>query len=222
MAPGCASGQSYCPASPSATEASSVPEVSSRQTSSRTPTSRGIPRNPLGRCRRHPRTENRATHDVSTWPPKLRGSTPPAEVIASLNRFAGTMPAAGCATVVCAVVDLAEQTITYSNAGHPPPLLVHDGHVVWLDQALDTPLAVNEPTRREARLDVRVDDLLVLYTDGLIERRDEGLDVGLVRLDTAAVAYRDEPVENVANWLIDELVGTTARDDVALVVKRIH
>jgi serine phosphatase RsbU (regulator of sigma subunit) len=146
----------------------------------------------------------------------------PAEVIASLDRFATTMPAAACATVVCAVVDLAEQTITYSNAGHPPPLLVHDDQVIWLDQALATPLAVNEPTRREARLDVRPDDLLVLYTDGLVERRNESLDDGLLRLANAAVAFRHEPVEDVANRLIEELVGPTARDDVALVVKRIH
>jgi serine phosphatase RsbU (regulator of sigma subunit) len=146
----------------------------------------------------------------------------PAEVIASLDRFATTMPAAACATVVCAVVDLAQQAITYSNAGHPPPLLVHDDQVVWLDEALDTPLAVDEPTRREARLDVRPDDLLVLYTDGLIERRGEILDDGLLRLANLALAFRDEPVEDVANRLIEELVGTTARDDVALVVKRIH
>jgi len=146
----------------------------------------------------------------------------PAEVIASLDRFATTMPAAACATVVCAVVDLAELVITYSNAGHPPPLLVHDDQVVWLDQALATPLAIDEPTRLEARLDVRPDDVLVLYTDGLVERRNEDLDDGLLRLATVAVASRDEPVEDIANRLIEELVGTTARDDVALVVKRIH
>lgn len=146
----------------------------------------------------------------------------PAEVIASLDRFATTMPAAECATVVCAIVDLAELTITYSNAGHPPPLLVHDDQVVWLDQALATPLAVNEPTRQEARLDVRPDDLLVLYTDGLVERRNENLDDGLRRLADAAVAFRDEAVEDVANHLIERLVGATARDDVAFVVKRIH
>jgi PAS domain-containing protein len=146
----------------------------------------------------------------------------PADVIASLDRFATTMPAATCATVVCAVVDLGEQTITYSNAGHPPPLLVHDDQVLWLDQALATPLAVDEPTRHEAQLDVCPGDLLVLYTDGLVERRNESLDDGLLRLANAAVAFRDEPVEDVANRLIDELVGTTARDDVALVVKRIH
>jgi serine phosphatase RsbU (regulator of sigma subunit) len=146
----------------------------------------------------------------------------PAEVIASLDRFATTMPAAACATVVCVVVDLAELVITYSNAGHPPPLLVHDDDVVWLDQALATPLAVDEPIRREARLDVRPDDLLVLYTDGLIERRHESLDDGLDRLAKSALASRDEAVEEIANRLIEELVGSTASDDVALVVKRIH
>jgi hypothetical protein len=146
----------------------------------------------------------------------------PAEVIASLDRFAATVPAAVCATVVCAVVDLAQQSITYSNAGHPPPLLVHDDEVVWLDQALACPLAAGEPTHREARLDVRPDDLLVLYTDGLVERRGEVLDVGLRRLAKAAIASRGEPVEVVADRLIEELVGVTAGDDVALVVKRIH
>lgn len=146
----------------------------------------------------------------------------PADVVASLHRFATTVPAAMCATVVCAVVDLSEQTIAYSNAGHPPPLLVHDEEVVWLDQALATPLAVGDPTRREARIDVRPDDLLVLYTDGLVERRGEVFDVGLRRLAKAALAFRDEPVEVVADRLIEELVGKMARDDVALVVKRIH
>ena len=69
---------------------------------------------------------------------------------------------------------------------------------------------------------MRPDDLLVLYTDGLIERRNESLDDGLLRLANVALAFRDDPVEDVANRLIEELVGTTARDDIALVVKRIH
>ncbi len=146
----------------------------------------------------------------------------PGEVIASLDRFATTIPAAECATVVCAVVDLPKQTITYSNAGHPPPLLVHDDQAIWLDQARATPLAVDAPTRPEAQLDVHPDDLLVLYTDGLIERRNENLEVGLRRLADVAVAVRDEPVQDVADRLIATLVGTTATDDVALVVKRIH
>jgi hypothetical protein len=146
----------------------------------------------------------------------------PAEVIASLDRFATTIPAAACATVVCAIVDLGELTITYCNAGHPPPLLVHEGQVVWLDEALATPLAVDEPMRHDAQLEVRPGDLFILYTDGLVERRNESLDDGLLRLANAALAARDEPVEDIANRLIEQLVGATARDDVALVVKRIH
>ena len=146
----------------------------------------------------------------------------PGEVIASLDRFALTIPAAECATVVCVVVDLPNQTLTYSNAGHPPPLLVHDDRALWLDQALASPLAVDAPARTEAQLDVHPDDLLVLYTDGLVERRNENLEEGLLRLAQAAVAVRDEPVQDIADRLIATLVGTTATDDVALVVKRIH
>jgi serine phosphatase RsbU (regulator of sigma subunit) len=146
----------------------------------------------------------------------------PAEVVASLDRFAATVPAAVCATMVCAVVDLGRQRITYSNAGHPPPLLVHDDEVIWLDEARGAPLAVGEATRGEARLDVRPEDLLLLYTDGLVERRNELIDVGLRRLADAALGARHQPVEVVADRLIAELVGDAPGDDVALVVKRIH
>jgi hypothetical protein len=147
----------------------------------------------------------------------------PAEVIASLDRFATTIPAAECATVVCVVVDLPKQTLTYSNAGHPPPLLVHDDQAIWLDQALATPLAaIDEPTRAEAQVDVHPDDLLILYTDGLVERRNENIGDGLLRLADLAIVVRGEPVQDVADRLIARLVGTNAADDVAIVVKRIH
>ena len=146
----------------------------------------------------------------------------PAEVINSLHGFAMTMPAAFCATVVCAVVDLVEQTITYSNAGHPPPLLVHNETTIWLDEALATPLAVGDPTRDEARVRVQPGDLFVLYTDGLVERPGEILDEGLQRLADVVISHRDDSVQGIAESVIDQLVDETPRDDVALVVKRIH
>ena len=146
----------------------------------------------------------------------------PAEVIDSLHRFALTMEAAYCATVVCAIVDLVEQTITYSNAGHPPPLLVHDDAGLWLDEALAPPLAVGDPTRTEARVTVQPGDLLVLYTDGLVERPGELLDDGLQRLADHVTAHRNDTVQNIAESVVEQLVDETPRDDVALVIKRIH
>lgn len=146
----------------------------------------------------------------------------PAAVIKSLDRFATTMPAAFCATVVCAVVDLAAQTITYSNAGHPPPLLVRGEEVSWLTEALAAPLGVGDRTWTEARIDVRPDDLLVLYTDGLIERPGEVIDRGLMRLADCARACSGASVQSIADILISQLVDENTRDDVALVVKRVH
>jgi serine phosphatase RsbU (regulator of sigma subunit) len=146
----------------------------------------------------------------------------PGEVITSLHHFATTTPAAFCATVVCAIVDLRAQTITYSNAGHLPPLLVHDDTALWLNGALATPLAVGDPVRSEARIDVRPGDLLVLYTDGLVERKGEDLDVGLARLADLVTTRRNDSVQDIADHLIGKLVNETPRDDIALVVKRIH
>jgi serine phosphatase RsbU (regulator of sigma subunit) len=146
----------------------------------------------------------------------------PAEVITSLHHFATATPAAFCATVVCAIVDLEAQTITYSNAGHLPPLLVHNDNPLWLGEALSTPLAVGDPARTEARIDVRPGDLLVLYTDGLVERPGEHLDEGLERLRNAVLARRNGSVQQIAEHLVEQLVDASPRDDIALVVKRIH
>jgi len=146
----------------------------------------------------------------------------PADVINSLHGFAMTMPAAECATVVCAVVDLQDQTITYSNAGHPPPLLVRGESASWLDEALATPLAVGDPSRREARVPVQPGDLLVLYTDGLVERPGEVLDEGLRRLSDIVTAARDDSVQSIAERVIDGLADANPRDDIALVIKRMH
>lgn len=143
----------------------------------------------------------------------------PAETLTRLDRFAATIDNAFGATLVCAVIDRRAHTMTYASAGHPPPLLVGDGGVRWLDAARGTPLAVDDHPRRSATVELANNDLVVLYSDGLVERRDESIDVGLERLATAAAELHGQPVHRIADELLRRTLGDQRDDDVVLVVK---
>ncbi len=144
----------------------------------------------------------------------------PAEVLEGLDLFAATLDGGFCATVVCAVIDRATDVVTYARAGHPPPLLVWADGSRWLDEGLGPPLAIEAGGRRcsaEARL--TPDDVIVFYSDGLIERRGEPLDVGLDRLSTAVRAHHGTRVQQMADAVLRDLLPDGAVDDVVLVVK---
>lgn len=128
-------------------------------------------------------------------------------------------------TAAKVLIDTSSEVITYSSAGHPPPVLVHaDGTHELLDQATDPALGVRikDVPQPQASLAYGADDTLVLYTDGLIERRNEDIDVGLTRLTDAVTEGRTLPAEDLADTLLDRLVPATgAADDIALVVVRL-
>jgi serine phosphatase RsbU (regulator of sigma subunit) len=63
---------------------------------------------------------------------------------------------------------------------------------------------------------------VLLYTDGLIERRDDDLDAGMVRLREAVRELADRPLEQFLDVLLERLVDGTPEDDVALVAVRLH
>jgi serine phosphatase RsbU (regulator of sigma subunit) len=63
---------------------------------------------------------------------------------------------------------------------------------------------------------------VLLYTDGLIERRDADLDAGLVRLRDALVELADRPLDELLDELLERLVHGRPEDDVALVAVRLH
>jgi hypothetical protein len=146
----------------------------------------------------------------------------PAAVLDGLDTFASSIEGAACATVVCAVFDRNKRTLTYARAGHPPPLIVNAAGVNWLDQSGGAPLSIdNGRPRTNAVVDVDDADVLVLYTDGLIERRGESLDIGLDRLSGGATELYGSTVHRFADGLLRLLSPETTRDDVVVVVKQL-
>ncbi|WP_020140448.1 PP2C family protein-serine/threonine phosphatase [Streptomyces sp. 351MFTsu5.1] len=149
----------------------------------------------------------------------------PAQALDVLGRYAHVIEGAESATAVTTFIDFDHGTITYSSAGHPPPMLVHaDGRVECLDRATDPPLdASPDPIPRpQATTTFAPGATLALYTDGLVERRREDVDTGLTRLADALTRHRKEDPETLADAVLAELLPTSgATDDTALVIVRL-
>lgn len=149
----------------------------------------------------------------------------PAEALEVLGLYARSVDGAESTTVVLAVIDAAEYTIGYSSAGHPPPALLHtDGTVDFLDQATDPPLGARPEhiARPQAQTAFAEGDTLVLYTDGLIERRHEDIDAGLARLADSLTHHQGTDPETLADALLTDLIPPAgATDDTALVILRL-
>ncbi|WP_338017604.1 PP2C family protein-serine/threonine phosphatase [Streptomyces adustus] len=155
-----------------------------------------------------------------------RAVTGPAQAMEVLGLYARSVEGALAATAVTALIDTRSRLIIYSSAGHPPPVLMHaDGTCELLDQATDPPLGARPEhvPRPQAGTGYRPGDTLVMYTDGLIERHDEDIDVGLNRLtDILLDCCVGLSPERLADTLLARLgVSHGARDDIALIVVRL-
>ena len=117
---------------------------------------------------------------------RTRGRAPrPGEVLGRADELVRGLDIADIAT--CAYLRWRSTDdgahVTYARAGHPPPLLrLAGGEVRPLDGGLSTPIGLDGSGRAEATVDVPVGATLVLYTDGLVERRDRGLRDGIAAL----------------------------------------
>jgi PAS domain S-box-containing protein len=148
-------------------------------------------------------------------------STPPdpAALMGALEQFARGPDGIDFVTAVCVVVDPATGELSYSSAGHPPLLVVHPGApAVQLEDALSAPLgsAFASP-RISARITLRPGSLVVMYTDGLIERRRRSPTDGLVQLEQLATRLADRPLGVIADELISGMAADSpAHDDVVV------
>lgn len=150
----------------------------------------------------------------------LHADRSPARAISILDRYARSLYDPLVATVFAGLLDVERRTLAYSSAGHLPPLLLGDA-AAFLDRATAPPLGATptfEP-RPETTVALDHDATIVLYTDGLVERRGEDIDVGLCRLAGLAKTLAGKDTETFAERLLDELrLDGDGPDDVALVV----
>ena len=143
----------------------------------------------------------------------------PAAVVEQLNRLVWTeLEESQMATLLYVVLDPAEGTVAWVNAGHLPPLMVVGERLAhFLEGDRSVPLGVLPfPSFEENSVRIEPGGAVVLYTDGLVERPGEHIDEGLERL---AGIVRDAPAEpeRLCDYMLEQLVPADgAPDDVAL------
>jgi serine phosphatase RsbU (regulator of sigma subunit) len=122
-------------------------------------------------------------------------------------------------TAIYAVVDVATGTVDVVNAGHPRAVLVRaDGSVEDVEHASAVLIGVGGGPRDVVRVELGAGDKMLLYSDGLTERRGESLDVGLDRLHEACRASGAEPPDAFAEQVVAALRDEERDDDVVVLV----
>src|SRR5215218_3637984 len=147
----------------------------------------------------------------------------PGGTLTKLNTVVRGLDQRETATALYFALDLAERTFRFASAGHPPPLLIDPaGSAHFLEEGRSVPLGAHAGTRyREAVARLEPGSTIVLYTDGLVERRGSSLNHGLERLVSEASGHPAEP-ESLCDRLVGALVGDQPPpDDVALLAARV-
>jgi serine phosphatase RsbU (regulator of sigma subunit) len=147
----------------------------------------------------------------------------PGEVLTRLNRYQLALAEQELFTVIYAIVDPRRGRVCWASGGHPPPLLrAADGQTRFLEGG-GAVMGVWDTVYPDAEDTVGPSDALIFYSDGLVERRGESLDIGLRRLSEAVAGGPPQ-----ASALCDHVLGTmlpaaiAVRDDVTALVLRIR
>ncbi|MEU0599963.1 SpoIIE family protein phosphatase [Streptomyces sp. NPDC006393] len=124
------------------------------------------------------------------------------------------------ATCLYAVYDPVTRCCAMARAGHPPPVVISaQGRVTIPDLPSGLPLGVGQASFESMELELPEGSVLALYTDGLIERRDEDIDAGMHRLGTL-LAQPDRPLEELCSAVLDTLPTRALLDDATLLLAR--
>jgi serine phosphatase RsbU (regulator of sigma subunit) len=141
----------------------------------------------------------------------------PDEILTKLSTLVDLEESGHFATVLCVLIDTDQRQITIANAGHLPPLLLNGSGGEILPTDVGLPVGVGSESRYVAVTTPMPDDAtLMMFTDGLIERRGESLDVGLERLREMAGSQSTVALEELLDAVVEKLTADLTDDDAAL------
>jgi serine phosphatase RsbU (regulator of sigma subunit) len=152
--------------------------------------------------------------------------TEPAEIVRHADEVASQLRITNFATLIFGRVENAVDgslRLRWTNAGHPPPLLLHpDGHARLLRHAPNLPLGIrpSEPRRDHVEA-LPAGSTLLLYTDGLVEGRHRPVSQGLERLVATAEKLRAVPLDQFCDSVIAGMSDAQTSDDIALIALRV-
>jgi serine phosphatase RsbU (regulator of sigma subunit) len=154
------------------------------------------------------------------------GGPSPAEILGNLDEAMDRLHVDALATSILVLLTRrrpGEHELTWSNAGHPPPLLLApDGTATFLDTPPDLLLGWSATTERvDHTASAPAGTTVLLYTDGLVERRGHHLGESLEALCSAASRCTGLPLDDLCDEVLDHLADAP-EDDVALVAVRIR
>jgi PAS domain S-box-containing protein len=151
----------------------------------------------------------------------------PAVLLEQLDSAASLIPNAYCTTVFLAILDTESGVLQYSNAGHMPAVIARAGsgsglRTTVLTDARSVPLAVRRDLPRpQASQALPPGSTLMLFTDGLVERKHESIDDGIARAADVLVNTMKLPLDAVADAVLRQLAPAAGYDDdVAMVIYR--
>jgi hypothetical protein len=145
----------------------------------------------------------------------------PRVVMARLDRMFQTYEVERFVTMVYVLVDTDNDRAAMTNAGHPPPVVLrYDGTVEQLTTTEGAPLGIEAGEREVITFTFRSRDLLLAFTDGLIERRDEDIDAGQRRVIDETARLMGGGLAQRLDLVVSRARDHTRSDDVAAVAVR--
>ena len=144
----------------------------------------------------------------------------PAVLLSKLSGLLNVNADGQIATVLCAMIDAPAYEMTVTNAGHLPALLIRNGRAELVPGEVGLPVGVDPDARYESTtVAVPAGATLLVFTDGLVERRGETIDTGLERL-RARVSDNPATLDELLTQVVDEQREEGATDDTAIAAIR--